>query len=86
VVHVICPSGHELETPREMLGQAAMCPFCQAQFPLRYEDSVEYRKQKAEELERRERKAAKAWLYWSVAAAVVVVLGVILLIVLSAQH
>lgn len=86
VVHVICPSGHELETPREMLGQDAMCPFCQTQFRLRFESTREYRQQKADERERREMKRGKAWMNWSIAAAVVVVLGVILLIVLAVSQ
>jgi hypothetical protein len=81
IVHVICPSGHELETPREMLGQDALCPYCQVQFRLRFEDSTEYRRQKEEERELREIKAGKAWLQWSIAAAVVVIFGIILMIV-----
>jgi glutaredoxin len=86
VVHVLCPSGHELETPRDMLGQDAMCPYCQIAFRLRFEDSIEYRKEKAEELEMRERRAAKAWMQWSIAAAAVVVVGVIVLIAIAASH
>lgn len=85
LVHVICPSGHELETPREMLGREAMCPYCQVQFTLRYEDSVEYRKEQAEELERLERRRAKLWLHWSIAIAVVVVGGVVALVVMAAS-
>jgi len=85
LVHVVCPSGHELETPCAMLGREAMCPYCQVQFTLRYEDSVEYRKEQAEELERLERRRAKLWLHWSIAIAVVVVGGVVALIVMAAS-
>jgi len=84
VLHLVCPQGHQLETPREMLGQDAMCPYCQTVFRLRFEDSLEYRRQKEEERLRREQKLGRAWLHWSIAAAVVVVLGVLLLIVLAA--
>lgn len=83
VLHLLCPQGHQLETPREMLGQDAMCPYCQTVFRLRFEDSLEYRRQKEEERQRREQKIGRAWLHWSIAAAVVVVLGVILLVVLA---
>jgi hypothetical protein len=83
IVHVVCPNGHQLETPREMLDQEALCPFCQAQFRLRLEDSVEYREEKAKERTRREKRAAQLWLRWAIVAAVVVVLGLILLIVFS---
>jgi len=85
VVHVICPSGHELETPRDMLGQDAMCPYCQAQFRLRFEHTVEYRKEREEELERKARKSARMWLNWAIGIAIVVVLGVITLIGIAAS-
>jgi DNA-directed RNA polymerase subunit RPC12/RpoP len=85
LVHILCPNGHELETPREMLGQDAMCPYCQAVFRLRFEDSVEHRRQVEEERERREIKLGRAWMYWSIAVASVVVLGVIILVVVAAS-
>jgi glutaredoxin len=85
IVHILCPSGHQLETPREMLGQDAMCPYCQVQFRLRFEDSVEYRREKAEQRERKELKQGQAWMYWAIAVAVVAVLGVFLLIYLAAS-
>ena len=85
LLHVPCPEGHILETPREMLGQDAMCPFCQRQFRLRFEDSREYRQERDERRERREQKLGKAWLNWSIAAAVVVVLGLIFLIAVAAS-
>ena len=80
LLHIPCPHGHLLETPREMLGQDAMCPYCQAQFRLRFEDSQEYRQEKVERRERREQKLGRAWLHWTIAAAVIVVLGVILMV------
>jgi hypothetical protein len=49
--HIPCPKGHELEVPEEMLGQDAMCPHCSVQFHLRERDSVEYKRQKQQELE-----------------------------------
>jgi hypothetical protein len=85
IVHIECSCGQQLETPVDMLGQEAMCPFCQSQFPLRYEDSVEYRQAKEEEIERRERQLGQKWFQWSIAAAVVVVLGVIVLVVIAAS-
>jgi hypothetical protein len=84
IVHVVCPNGHELETPREMLDQEALCPFCQVQFRLRLEDSLEYREEKAKAEELREIRVGQLWLRWAIAAAAVVVLGLVLLIVLSA--
>jgi len=75
-----------LETPREMLGQDAMCPHCETVFHLRFEDSVEYRKQKEELRERRELRQSKTWLHWAIAIAVLVVLGVAALIVIASTY
>jgi len=86
LLHVPCPKGHVLETPRDMLGQDAMCPYCQVQFRLRVEDSQEYRRERAEQRERREQKLGKAWLHWAIATAVVVVLGLIVLVVVAAYR
>ncbi len=86
VLHIVCPSGHVLETPREMIGEDAICPFCHVQFRLRYENSLEYRKQRQAERERRELERGKAWMQWAFAIAAVVVLGVILLFAASASR
>jgi hypothetical protein len=83
ILHVLCPSGHQLETPREMLGEDAMCPYCQTIFRLRFEDSIEYRQRLEEERELREQKLGQTWMNWAIAIAVVVILGVITLIVVA---
>lgn len=75
LVHIPCPAGHELETPHEMLGHEALCPFCGVQFRLRLEDSVEYRAER----QRREHEMGVKWMKVAIAAAVVVVGTVILL-------
>lgn len=85
VLHIPCPSGHVLETPEEMIGQDALCPFCNAQFRLRYDDSLERRRERELEEERRQARAARAWLNWSIAIAAVVVIGVILLFIVRAS-
>lgn len=82
-LHIPCPKGHLLETPRDLLGQDAMCPFCQSQFRLRLADSREYRREQAERQQRRELKLGQSWLQWAIATAVVVVLGVIALVALA---
>ncbi len=84
IVHVLCPNGHTLETPREMLDQEALCPFCQVQFRLRVQDSVEYRRQKAKERELREIRLGQLWLRWAIVAVVVVTLGLVGLFVFLA--
>ncbi len=85
VLHIPCPSGHVLETPEEMIGQEALCPFCNAQFRLRYDASLEHRRERELEEERRQARTARAWLHWSIAAAAVVLFGVILLFVVRAS-
>jgi len=78
--HILCPSGHLLETPREMLGQDVLCPFCQAQFRLRLEDSVEHRREQDERREQREREIGQKWVSAAIIAAIVV-LGTLFLLI-----
>jgi uncharacterized Zn finger protein (UPF0148 family) len=85
LLHIPCPQGHELETPEEMIGQDVLCPLCGEQFNLQYKNSVEYKKEKEAERERRERKMAEAWFTRAIIAAVIVVLGLIVLLVLAAS-
>lgn len=80
VVHVLCPGGHELKTPIEMLGSEALCPLCQARFQLRYEDSRECREERARAQARREERLGRLWLTWAIVAAAVVLGGMILMI------
>ncbi len=83
LLHIPCPNGHVLDTPRDMIGQAVMCPHCDAEFRLRESDSEEYQRRKKAAQERRERKAGNLWLNWSIVIAVIVLLGLGILIFLS---
>jgi hypothetical protein len=81
-----CPSGHELQTPADMLGQQAMCPYCNQQFLLRREDSVEYKAHQAEMRRRREERLNEFWYKWSIRAAIMVgllLLGMLIYFLLS---
>ena len=83
LLHIPCPKGHELEVPRDMLNQYVECPHCQEQFHLREKDSVEYKKKRQAEEERRWERTGQAWMQWSIIIAVIAVLGLITLIALS---
>ena len=74
LLHIDCPNGHELEVPRDMLDQDALCPKCDVQFRLRETDSVEYQRKKKVEMETRERRVENAWLNWTIALGIIVVL------------
>lgn len=80
-----CPDNRLLETPREMLGQEAICPYCGTQLKLSEKKSIEYKQQKSEELDRKDRKAGKAWLNWAIVFVVLVVIGLVALIVGSSR-
>ena len=82
-LHIPCPSGHELETPVEMLGEEALCPYCKARFQLRYEDSREYHEKRAFLRKLHEQKVSRLWLTWSIVAAVVVLGGLLMMIIAS---
>lgn len=83
IVRVICPEGHELHTPMSMLGQDAMCPHCETQFQLRYEDTLEYKEEQEARRQKREEAFNQGALKWSIAAAVLVSIGLITMIVLA---
>jgi DNA-directed RNA polymerase subunit RPC12/RpoP len=83
ILHIPCPNGHELDTPRDMLGQEVLCPHCSAQFLLREKDSVEYKRKKQTETEAKDRKRGQLWLNWAIAIAVLVLIGLITLIVFT---
>lgn len=85
LLHIPCPNGHELETPRDMLGQDVLCPHCQVQFQLRERDSVEFKARRERQLKIKEEKEGQAWLNFAIVAAVIVVLGLIALFVATAM-
>ena len=64
VLHVLCPSGHPLETAREMLGKTAICPLCKKQFQLKYERSVEFRRKQQIRQEREEEEWGSGGWWW----------------------
>ena len=81
LLHIPCPDCQEmLETPVEMLDQDVMCPHCQAQFQLRRQNSLEYKKKQQQQREMREHKASKAWFNWAIVVAVLVVMFLLFLI------
>lgn len=80
VFHIPCPQGHILETPQDMLGTEAMCPFCRSVFRLDYEASQEYRAKLERERELAERREAAFWLRLAIVAAVLVLAGLIAMI------
>ena len=77
VVRIPCPKGHVLETPSDMFGQQALCPYCNTQFELRFEDSIEYQEELAEAKRRHEEKINQLWVTWSIRAAIFVVVMLI---------
>ena len=84
VLHIPCPSGHELEVPPDMIGQDVMCPHCGVKFLLREKDSVEAKRRKQEQMELKDYKAGKTWLMWAVIFGVLVLIGLAIMIGLNA--
>jgi hypothetical protein len=72
IVRIPCPKGHLLETPSDMFGQQALCPYCNTQFELLYENSVEYQEEQVLAKQRREEEINKLWLKWTIRAAILV--------------
>ena len=80
IFRIHCPQNHVLETPSDMLGQQAMCPYCNTQFELRYEDSIEYQEELVEKKKLREVELNKQWVTWSIRAAIGVGVMIFLMI------
>lgn len=74
IFRILCPKGHELQTPEDMLGTQALCPYCNTQMELRYEDSVEYKKQQELEQKIKDEQTSRFWMKMSIAGGVVFVL------------
>ncbi len=83
LLHIPCPNGHLLETPREMLRQQVMCPHCSATFTLREKDSEEHRIRRQIEIQGAQRKLSRAWLNFAIILAVVCGVAMALMVWLS---
>lgn len=83
--HIPCPNGHILETPQDMLDQDVLCPYCETQFTLRKFQSVEETERREKERAIRDERAGQLWLKWSIGIAVVVIVGIIVMIAISAS-
>jgi hypothetical protein len=77
VVRIPCPNGHVLETPSDMFGQQALCPYCNVQFELRYADSVEHAEEEAEKRRQKEARINKTLTTWAITAFIVVVFSLV---------
>lgn len=73
IFRILCPKGHELQTPEDMLGTQALCPYCNTQMELRYEDSVEYKKQQELEQRIKDEQAGRFWMNVAIWATILVV-------------
>lgn len=75
-----CPNGHPLATPREMLNEEVICPFCGKQYVAREDRSDEYLRRQQELEELRDYKLGKNWLNFSIMLSVFLILGVLMLV------
>ena len=83
--HIPCPNGHILETPKEMLGQAAACPYCGVEYRLKKENSQEYRQHQMFQQRAKDRKASNFWFNLTIVFAVVIVIGLLIMIISSSR-
>jgi cytoskeletal protein RodZ len=61
----------------DMVDQDVLCPICNTQFHLRYQDSIEFKEEQAELRRRKEEQLNQAALKWAIIAAVVVAVGIL---------
>lgn len=76
---IVCPKGHQVQTPEEMLGTKAQCPYCNAVIDLKYENSVEHKEEqdrvrRRQELEQQivDERRGRFWMRIAVLAAVLI--------------
>lgn len=79
---ILCPKGHQVHTPEEMMGTKAQCPYCNAVIDLKFENSVEFkeeegRKRRAQELQQRieDERRGKFWMKIAILAALLIIGG-----------
>jgi len=70
ILHIRCPAGHMLKTPREHLGKHGRCPACNEVFELRYENSLESQRREEKSHRRRTRQAGLLAIVWPFLAAI----------------
>ncbi|MBL8830310.1 MAG: hypothetical protein JNM18_25255 [Planctomycetaceae bacterium] len=83
VYHIPCPNGHVLETPDDILGQQALCPYCNVQFELRMEDSQEHRVEQEALRRQREAEMNERWVRYSIRLAIGVGIMFLLMVIWS---
>ena len=70
--------------PPEMLEQEVLCPHCGAQFRLRQKDSVEFKRKRQEEQEKKDAKSGKFWFNTAVIVGTLILIFVAVLIFMTA--
>jgi hypothetical protein len=72
ILKILCPRGHELPTPEDLVGTTTICPYCNQSVVVSMENSVEHRdKMRAVERERDEA-TGRFWLRIAMVALVLV--------------
>ncbi len=82
ILHSVCPNGHILEIEREMIGETALCPYCQTPYKISLERTVEFLEKKKRQAELEDNKLAKFWSQWAIVAAVLAGIFIIVMVAL----
>jgi predicted RNA-binding Zn-ribbon protein involved in translation (DUF1610 family) len=85
LVHVACPAGHELITPLDSMGQEVLCPYCGAQFVMRYKATREFKDERQRKEDAQQQKLGENWLMWAVIVGVGVLVMLVGMMILSSR-
>lgn len=77
VIQVLCPNGHVLNTPEELLGSEAVCLKCKVRFSPTVERSVTYLRNKHRYETQKGAAQGRFWLGVAIVAATVVVTALV---------
>lgn len=72
ILRIVCPRGHELPTPEDLIGTTTICPYCNAQVVVAFENSAEHRQQQQAIAKQREEESSRFGLRIAMIALLIV--------------
>jgi hypothetical protein len=74
ILQILCPRGHQIPTPEDLLGTTTICPYCNQSVVVSFENSLEHRKQ--QQAIENEREAASGRFFLRIAVVALVLVGI----------
>ncbi|MBL9093906.1 MAG: hypothetical protein JNL96_22000 [Planctomycetaceae bacterium] len=72
-LNLLCPNGHTVPTPEDLMGTTTICPYCNKPVEVIRENSVEYKRQLQQAARERDAATSRLWIRFALVAAALVV-------------